>query len=426
MIGEIVKSDVWMLAIDLPKPFPLSFGALYNLPRVFLVLTIENDGEPIISIGEASIDFPFSHYDAWDVFYSLKEISLEGVNVADRESVLRSSNTRKLLEFPAAFAALNMAFDDAYGKFFRKSIPSLYGYVRTKGKVLESISIDPDQERFDTSIKEISLKGRFPKIKGGLGVEEDLNRIRYTLRSIKSKTLALAIDFNGYYKVDQFKELCSSLVSVTGVVDNVMFLEQPTQFEDGIEGLIEIKNTLQNLGLKIPVMADESFINIDDAIKCKSGGILLNYKIQKIGGILRALEIEKSLGKPIGLSMVGGTFPTAIGRVWDQQACCVLKSAKLPSDAWEPATDWFKDTKHFIMENFDEDKGFSRAKFGIGLGITVDWNKLKKYKIENPKEEYLRIRQNMPGKSIVINLRGKDTYSELYQRLVGKSADWNL
>jgi len=70
MNARISKQEVLLLALPLPQPFRLGFGVLHQLPRVLLVLDVENEqGRIRRSVGEASIDFPFSHYDAWDIVH---------------------------------------------------------------------------------------------------------------------------------------------------------------------------------------------------------------------------------------------------------------------------------------------------------------------------------------------------------------------
>ncbi|KKQ74425.1 MAG: hypothetical protein US96_C0032G0004 [Candidatus Woesebacteria bacterium GW2011_GWB1_38_5b] len=426
MTGKILKSEVWMLAIDLPSPFPLGFGTLSSLPRVFFVLTIESSNGEFRSIGEASIDFPFSHYDAWDVYHSLSLLGLEGKSANEREQLLAEPQFKDLMVFPAAFAALNMALDDAYGRLNHISIPDIYGIVRVNGMPLESIPHQPDQEKFHTAIDSAINRGRLPKMKGGLGLKVDLERLQMTTEIAVSLGIQFAVDFNAVYTVEQFEELVQVLAQVKNIQNRVLFFEQPTLAEIGIDGLQQATRILQANGLSIYVMADESFVSQSDAQICQKHGILLNYKIQKVGGILVALEIEKALGQTSLPSMVGGTFPTAIGRTWDQQALCVLSSASLPSDGWQPSTDWFDGNKHFISERFQASDNKSKAFLGHGLGITVLWDVLERYKIEHPAMEYQAIRNNQTGKQLEIQLKPGHTYSELYQRLSRRQVDWNL
>ncbi|MFH1648908.1 MAG: mandelate racemase/muconate lactonizing enzyme family protein [Patescibacteria group bacterium] len=425
MLGKIVKKDVWMLAIDLPAPFPLAFGTLLKLPRVFLILSYQGDRNICRSIGEASIDFPFAHYDAWDIYSELVKMPLKGLNILQRDTILGSSTFRaSLADFPASFAALNMALDDAFGKITKTSVQQIYGCVRSEGIALESMSVASSDPDIVDKVQKTIEKGRVLKLKGGLGIEEDISRISRVLEILPLDS-TFAIDFNASYEIEEIVEILAKLL-VKKVMSKILFLEQPTKQSIGVEGLIEVKKTLDANGMKIPIMADESFVSLEDALACSLAGILLNFKLQKVGGITRAKEIESLLGADPHASMVGGTFPTAIGRVWDQQGCCVLKTATLPSDAWEPSTDWFTGKKHLIKESFESNKNMQVAKSGNGSGVTPDWTKIERFRVENPHAEYLKIRNDLSGERIKIELRGNTTYSEVYKSLTGLPSDWNI
>jgi L-alanine-DL-glutamate epimerase-like enolase superfamily enzyme len=422
MDGQILESEVWMVGVDLPHPFKLAFGTLNTLPRVFLILTIE--GLQQKSIGEASIDFPFSKYDAWDVYNALASTELGGINANDREVVLKSEKYRELLEFPAAFAALNMALDDAFGRLHHRSIPQLYGVARKEGKPLESIPF-LEGVQFINALNSVMSRRRIPKIKGGRGINEDVAQ----LRIVGDLGIPFAVDFNNVYSVEKFEELVKEIGRTPGALNGALFFEQPTHAESGIQGLSEAKRILHSIETinPVPIMADESFTTLEDALECSKYGIILNYKIQKIGGIAIALEIENQINSvSTSSSMIGGTFPTALGRVWDQQALCVLQTTTLPSDGWQPSTDWFTQDKHFIDEQFSEANGQAQAFLGEGLGVTVRWDLLEKHKISNPASEYQAIRHNLSGKHLSIQLNSDKSYSSLYQRLSGRSPDWNL
>lgn len=421
MLGEIRKSEVVMIGIDLPSPFPLGFGKLKTLPRVFLRLTVEGETGEIFGFGEASIDFPFSHYDAWDIYNALSSLKLEGLNVLNREDILQNLIVG-FVDFPAAFAALNMSLDDAYGKLTEKSVLELYGYSRIEGAILESVPfLTPDA--LVTKMRLISSAGRVPKVKAGESITSDVARLTEAF----GLGVLFAVDFNAAYSPDQFRQLMQMLGEKVGLESTPMsiFWEQPTREDLGISALAEVHKMLFSLGYMIPIVADESFVTKSDAITCEQNDILLNYKIQKIGGIWLAKEIEKSL-RSNSPAIVGGTFPTAIGRVWDQQAACILKSVQLPSDGWQPASDWFSDEKHFIQEGFQTSRGISKAFQGHGLGVTILWNKLRKFEIPNPAKEYLALRQDQSGSVLKIELVKNAKYSTTYTRLSGKDPLWNL
>jgi hypothetical protein len=126
--------------------------------------------------------------------------------------------------------------------------------------------------------------------------------------------------------------------------------------------------------------------------------------------------------------MVGGTFPTAIGRVYDQQSASVLQSTNMPGDGLEPSTDWFTGEKHLINEEFEapDANGNFSPKTGPGLGVTPNWSNVSQFLIGNPTEEYRRIRAGKPGNKIEVQLKPGQNYGTVYEARSGKKPDWNL
>ncbi len=420
-----------MISMDLDNPFELGFGVLKNLPRVIYEITATNGREEKKGFGEASIDFPFSNYDAWDIMYALEKTNtaIKGIDVKERESLLgQNFITIYLKRFPAALCAFNMALDDIYGKCEEKTIFDIYGQTRLSGVALKSIGYKT-KESLSTKIGEIVREGFIPKPKVGRSLEQDVDIILLVDKRIKELNSQYTLDFNACYSIKEFMELLDALKSKTNL-SRCLIIEQPTIKDAGIDGICEVKNYALQEGFKMKFMADESFITIKDAIYCSENGILLNFKLQKIGGLCAAKEIEDELGERNLESMIGGTFPTAIGRTYDQQASCILKSAKLPGDGLLPSQEYFKYQKHLIKEDFQKKVSNGKKKVtpfsGFGLGINIVEEKLRRFLVSNPKEEYGLIRSNQSGRKIKIILNEGHTYSELYKELSGRSPDWNL
>lgn len=428
---EIIEARPIMLGIDLESPFPLGFGTLETLPRVLYLVSALDKEHQITGVGEASIDFPFSPYDAYDIYHTLQEIGIRGRSALDREDILTDNTIRSavLNTCPAAFHALNMAIDDLFGQLERQSVTDLYGAIRKDGQALASISFQPETNILLQLVdKELKL-GFIPKPKVGENIEKDIKTIQAVHRFLKSRGGYCVLDFNGQYTPEEFCNLVDDLIIIGCRMDHVLFLEQPTREEDGIEGLSKVKQHLMEKEIDIPVIADESFVSMDDALECARRGISLNFKLNKVGGLFHARGIESEL---IGLvksriqSMVGGTFPTAIGRVYDQQAGAVLHTAGLPGDGWMPSN-WFAGQKHLIREQFTQNpNGHFKPMSGFGLGATPDWGKIKTFEISDPKQEYERVRRGLNGSRLRITLKDDQTYEAVYQQRSGRSFDWNL
>ncbi|MEI6040101.1 MAG: mandelate racemase/muconate lactonizing enzyme family protein [Candidatus Berkelbacteria bacterium] len=427
MAAKIIDVKIIMVAINLSNPFNLGFGTLTTLPRVFLKLIADDGGKIFEGVGEASIDFPFSSYDAWDIYWSLCQFNFEGWLVDDRVKMLACVE-EKIGEFPAALAAFNMAIDDLYGKVHQLSIIDIYGQVRSSGVVLSSIPFLPIDQTI-AKAKEVISKMAVPKIKTGVDIDSDVAMIN-TMESLVAETRSrYAVDFNGSYSFDEFIQFLNKLCNSRSTLSGLCWAEQPISANEGIDALGLAAVNLKMFG-NIPVIADESFVTEADAKLCLGKNIWLNFKIQKIGGIAKAKLIESANWDQIikTESMVGGTFPSAIGRVYDQQAASVLHTANLASDGWEPSTNWFDGEKHFITERFqfNAENGQSLPMTGSGLGVNIIWGKINSFRIINPQAEYRKIRSDESGNRIQIQLKNNASYARIYKKKSGKAPDWNL
>lgn len=428
---EIAQAEPLMIGVALEKPFELGFGTLETLPRVLYVVSAMEDKRTISGIGEASIDFPFSSYDAWDIYYALSNLNLAG-RALDRDALLRDKDIKEevLRAAPAAYTAFNMAIDDLAGKLSGKSVLDMYPQKRKGGKAIASISYKEDIAILIAECEGQFRKGFIPKPKVGRGIEEDAQTIQAVAQFSQDKDIPFVLDFNATYEPEEFEALLKKLKKKGCNLSNLLFLEQPTTEACGVSGLISAKNTAQGLGFGITIMADESFVNMAQAIACAQNGIALNFKIHKVGGIYESLEIEKALLKDrIALrNMVGGTFPTAIGRTYDQQAAAILNTTSLPGDGWEPSTDWFKNEKHLIDQQFPVDEisqTFLPIK-GPGLGTTINWHNVNMHRIDDPQGEYRKVRAGEKGTALKITIKNGDSYRKKYKERSGKDINWNL
>jgi len=177
---EIIETKPILLGIKLERPFPLGFGSLEHLPRVLYTISALDEKGIVSGIGEASIDFPFSTYDAWDIFWALSQLELTGRSVENRGAILQDSKIRKNLleQFPAAFTALNMALDDVWGKCRGKSVLDIYGQKRGGGRALASIAFQNKTSLLIGKIEDKFRHGFIPKPKVGKDRDEDLATIK--------------------------------------------------------------------------------------------------------------------------------------------------------------------------------------------------------------------------------------------------------
>jgi L-alanine-DL-glutamate epimerase-like enolase superfamily enzyme len=441
---KILHQELIMVALKLTEPVKLAFLEFRCVPRVLFKLIGESGGETFEGIGEAAIDFPFVNYDLWDVYQCIANLSLCGRTFPnfsqesshgdelDRSLVptlpplpLTGAEIETCLAFPAALTAVSMACDDLAAKAFRMSLCRLPAGI-TSSPMLTTIGfVDVPilHERIEAALKIKAV----PKIKLGESVERDVDRLlslsEIGLCGAASKP-CLAADFNAAYDLREISMIVNSIGPE--ILNKFICLEQPLRVDAEPKSFRELsifmKNTHDWSGA---LVADESVVTSEDALRVVADGWSVNYKMQKIGGIRRGLEIQKKTGFTPG--MVGGTFPTAIGRAYDIQAASILSVVTLPSDAWQPSTAWFSDTEHLIVEEFEtDDSGRAQMFPGFGLGVTPDWGKIESHAIADPNTEYFAIRSDRPAQYIDFGLRPGASYSQLYREKANRDPKWNL
>ena len=423
---SITHANVGMINIPLDQSFRLGFGTLHTLPRVHLVLVAETDSGQVTGVGESAIDFPFVHYDAWDIFSALSSITAHEVQleVPWTSPVFFNDEIR---HFPSAVAAYNMALDDIIGKIRRLPIYCVHGWTRDSGQALMSLPYMNSRSELEQAVNEACESGLVPKPKVGQGPKLDAETI--LLLDRMEKVEKAVFDFNATLNLEEFEELVAKCSSARSNLEG-MILEQPTSKKLGINGLQRAVEILRESGLEAEIAADESIVSSEDGVALAKSGIILNLKIQKVGGFYAARSIEHAVQRATGNlpnSFVGGTFPTAIGRAYDQHCAASLPSANLPGDGWLPSTNWFEGPKHLIREAFKEGNDGEYSPFDQpGLGITIEWAKIKPFIVYDPESAYrkLRLGQKSP---IVIELSGNKSYAEVYEEEnPGLSATWNL
>ena len=138
------------------------------------------------------------------------------------------------------------------------------------------------------------------KLKGGSDVESDIERI-LKVREAVGKRIELRFDANQGYTVDEALRFFESTRPA-----KVKLIEQPTP-RGNPESLARVTR-----GTSIPVMADESIMNLCDAFHLARREIvdMVNIKLMKCGGIYEALHIN-SVAHAAGMGVMVGCMDEA-------------------------------------------------------------------------------------------------------------------
>ena len=202
----------------------------------------------------------------------------------------------------SVLAMVDMALLDLASKKAEVPLYKFLGGYRDSIATSITIGILPLEKTLQEAREYVKKGFSILKLKGGLSVEEDIEKI-IRLREVFPQ-IALRFDGNQGYSVEE------SIAFVKGThAAGVEIFEQPTKTKE------EEKLGRVTKNVSIPVMADESIKTLADTFRLARNERIdmINIKLMKVGGIMEALHIN-SVAKSAGLeAMVGCIDECALG-----------------------------------------------------------------------------------------------------------------
>ena len=278
---------------------------------------------------------------------------------------------RVVVGCPEAKAALETALLDVVGQMTGLSIAELAG-GRHRDTVPLSFSVaNPD---FDADLRDIARIHedgvRLFKLKTGFA-DHAFDRMRLErLRERYGEEVSLRIDYNqGLRATDAIRTL-RDLESF-----DLAFIEQPVKRHERA-ALAEITRAIDT-----PVMADESVFDSREALAGVGMRLadIFALKIMKSGGIRRALEVA-AIARLGGIDVYGGCmFETGVAHAAGAHLMAALPDLHLGCEFYMST---YYTREDVLTEPFPVRGGQVHVPAGPGLGVTVDPDRLSKYRTD--------------------------------------------
>ena len=304
MFHRMRISGVKILPIAIPRLKELKVAyATRTIYNGFIIQVCTDSG--LTGLGEAAPNFEVCGETLEATATSLAAMAprVVGRDPLAREQILAGLEPWRR-SHAAALAAYDIALWDLAGKAAGLPVRDLLGGFRQRIANAMTIGIMP-LERTVAEAQSILASGRFQEIKLKLGLEpdQDVARVR-AVRAVLGPDFPLHVDANQGYDGDGALRVLNALAS-----ERIDFAEQPVSAQD--TGLLKWVSDRS----PIPIMADEAVHTPEDALglvraqACSS----LNVKLQKVGGISRALDVL-AIARAAGLNcLLGCMTETLVG-----------------------------------------------------------------------------------------------------------------
>jgi len=299
---KITSIEHFKLEMPLAIPYTIAYETITKTTNIILKL---NTDKGVSGWGCAAPDKEVTGETAEDVTKNIEAFA-EGLLL--NQSPFRIARiTHQLKQIcPGAsstLAMIDMALHDLLARKAKLPLYQLLGGFRTEIPTSITIGILPLSETIDQAKYFLTKGFTILKLKGGLNVDEDIEKV-LKLREKYGDKFLLRFDANQGYTSAGAIEFINKTKSA-----NIEILEQPTS-QKKEERLGEVTQKVD-----VPVMADESIKTLKDAFRLASNELIdmVNIKIMKVGGILESQHIN-SVAKAAGMEvMVGCIDECALG-----------------------------------------------------------------------------------------------------------------
>lgn len=278
---KIAALRSYIKKMALTKPYTIAYNTFSDVSLVFLEIELANG---MIGYGSASPAEDVVGETPEQSFINLSSDFFQAFVGSDIRQFrqLIYETKQKFPHLPGTLAAFDIALHDAFGKYLGIAVVDLYGMKQKSLPTSVTIGIKDVQETLEDAAEYFKLGFKVLKVKTGLSVEEDIERIA-RLSENYLRQMKIRVDANQGYSLNDLQRFLQATSKF-----EVELIEQPLPVGKEKELLQLPHNTRQALA------ADESLKDPEAALKLAVGDRsfgIYNIKLMKCGGILEALDI---------------------------------------------------------------------------------------------------------------------------------------
>jgi len=280
--------------MKLSEPYEIAYEKIDAAENVFLRI---DTNRGIAGYGCAAPDMEVTGETAATVLEacgSVIEPALKGVDPLRTARIL-DRVAPALKDQPSAMCMVDMALHDILGRAANIPLCKILGGFRDRIRTSVTVGILPVGKTVERALGFVGDGFSCLKIKGGKDVDLDISRMLEVRKAVGDK-VELRFDANQGYSVE---EAISFFSGTKGA--KIELIEQPTP-----KGNPDMLGSVTT-GVPIPVMADESLMDLRDAFRLARRNLvdMVNIKLMKVGGIAEAVQVN-AVARSAGLeSMVG-------------------------------------------------------------------------------------------------------------------------
>jgi len=286
--------EAWTVRMALSEPYTIAYETVQETVNVFLRIETSTG---MNGFGCSAPDAEVTGETAETVMCDFDSVIRPAATGMDplRTALILERLKPGLKASPAATAMLDMALYDILGKTASLPLFKLLGGFRESIATSVTIGILPPEETVAKAEAFVKQGFRALKIKGGLDVEGDIERM-VRVRKKVGDSVGLRFDANQGYTVEEALRFDRGTRRI-----GLELMEQPTDRDDP-DALGRVSKASS-----IPVMADESLLKLFDIFRPSGERLadMVNIKLMKVGGIFESIRIDAASQAAGMQAMVG-------------------------------------------------------------------------------------------------------------------------